>query len=114
MRISDWSSDVCSSDLTVGGTGGTCYAPGLTWNYWPPANQMFRTAPLAAGAVATFVYTVQFPQVITVQDAAEVALRGVWQTQRTVTPIFDRSEVRRVGKEWVSPGRSRWSQYQSN
>src|SRR3546814_7817442 len=34
MRISDWSSDVCSSDL--GGGAGTCECQVRSWCSWPP------------------------------------------------------------------------------
>src|SRR3546814_20928142 len=83
MRISDWSSDVCSSDL----------------------------ADMAA--------------VIGAQDGDNLAHRGSCEPQRQVDfldrhqPLRSRktnrrnsrSEERRVGKEWVSTCRSRWSPY---
>src|SRR3546814_17306294 len=83
MRISDWSSDVCSSDLlrlldeATGGMGEGATLP---------------------GDVAFKLYdTFGFPY-----DLTEDALR----TQ-------GRSEERRGGKECVSTCRSRWSPYQS-
>src|SRR3546814_3956139 len=37
MRISDWSSGVCSSDLASGlrGRGGACFPTGLKWSFIP-------------------------------------------------------------------------------
>src|SRR3546814_6356198 len=70
MRISDWSSDVCSSDLAGDGDGRVDHA-------------RRRHADGAAGAVEQSHAPGQHP----------------------------RSEERRVGKEGVSPGRSRWSAY---
>src|SRR3546814_2984854 len=80
MRISDWSSDVCSSDLleargipavlvTVAATDGS--------------------APREAGT----------KMVVTETDSFATIGGGT------------RSEERRVGKEWVSQCRSRWSPY---
>src|SRR3546814_4663650 len=77
MRISDWSSDVCSSDLKnddpplIVAHGGT-----------------LRVIVAALGAV--------------VEEPA----------RQNATPLaIVRSEERRVGKECVSPCRSRWSPY---
>src|SRR3546814_4120017 len=83
MRISDWSSDVCSSDLLV--------LPLLTFY----ADVM----GLLGGAVmATVVLDISFFQFAR-------------QLNDAVTPWTFRSEERRVGKECVSTCRSRWSPY---
>src|SRR3546814_7550223 len=86
MRISDWSSDVCSSDLRATGDGmaliGTCL---FVW--W--------LAALAAGAEAYAVFVDTF----TYAGGSLNALGYI------------RSEERRVGKECVSTCRSRWSPY---
>src|SRR3546814_6177972 len=89
MRISDWSSDVCSSDLggqglcreisRAGGRGkGDRYPP------WLPG----RTGPSERDARA---------------DCSTRSRPGAGGTGR--------SEERRVGKECVSTCRSRWSPY---
>src|SRR3546814_1320647 len=88
MRISDWSSDVCSSDLPPRahpriyrprqGQGRPVPADGL----WPPRLQKLRPAR---------------------DRDAENGARGVRRAER--------SEERRVGKECVSTCRSRWSTY---
>src|SRR3546814_8930500 len=81
MRISDWSSDVCSSDL-----------PGS-----PPSRGHSESK---AGLTALFL-AVRF----------QVKHRIVAALGHQAEPAGDflRSEERRVGKEWVSTCRSRWS-----
>src|SRR3546814_18673781 len=86
MRISDWSSDVCSSDLFVGGLLGH-------WSVWTQSAVKLLDrihAAVAAGAVS--------PELLGL-DA------------RVTDCNAARSEERRVGKECVSTGRSRWSPY---
>src|SRR3546814_13977960 len=98
MRISDWSSDVCSSDLFVG-----------TLDRSDDVNPHTLTAApspylLSAGSVisASLITGLRsdLPGLVTAQVTAQV---------------FDsptgRSEERRVGKECVSTCRSRWSPY---
>src|SRR3546814_17938198 len=96
MRISDWSSDVCSSDLAVPTPGLEC--GGL------PAHIHHPTGSAATGA--------------TLSEADGV---NAWRTAPRPTASPDgsgatpgrtsRSEERRVGKECVSTCRSRWSPY---
>src|SRR3546814_6267044 len=98
MRISDWSSDVCSSDLAHR-MGDRVH--GRTANMRPtplPAiptrladhnTRMFRIANLADGCAAVGGNSADF-------SGRQCNLR---------------SEERRVGKECVSTCRSRWSQY---
>src|SRR3546814_1641958 len=82
LRISDWSSDVCSSDLGV--VGG-------------PRDALFD-APVAPGVGDAD------------RAAADRRRRGVGpQLDRAV--LRHRSEERRVGKECVRTCRSRWSPY---
>src|SRR3546814_16012825 len=104
MRISDWSSDVCSSDLD---------SRELLASDLPEARQAldlftFRIAGelsrIAAtlGGVDGIVFTAGIgenqPQI-----RAEVCRRLMW-----LGIDLDRSEERRVGKECVSTCRSRW------
>src|SRR3546814_17980396 len=84
MRISDWSSDVCSSDLRFPGRV-------LAW----------QSSSEASGFPAAQIYAV----VLAGQVPAEAHSAG--------SPVRDRSEERRVGKECVSTCRSRWSPYHS-
>src|SRR3546814_8899227 len=92
MRISDWSSDVCSSDLQ---------------------------AHLAAQDVEELR---QFVKAGAAQERADAGHARIGPTGRLLgtrilhrhlhcTELADRSEERRVGKECVSTCRSRWSPY---
>src|SRR3546814_16685536 len=95
MRISDWSSDVCSSDLTV--TGGDVrmairgLAPGESY-------MVMRNGADVSGA---------FERVS--DSEAQGVVTGLRNGDNTVRATVERSEERRVGKEWVSTCRSRWS-----
>src|SRR3546814_10694583 len=88
MRISDWSSDVCSSDLhlVLVGSG----AP-------KPAEHEFLFDKLYPEIVATIP-----------ADPSPAGQMGC-----VAVDAYDkmRSEERRVGKECVSTCRSRWSPY---
>src|SRR3546814_5895889 len=85
MRISDWSSDVCSSDLLAR----VADEPALTVT---EINPEFVVESAASPYDKAFV------------DAATRAVRAAFG---------DRSEESRVGKECVSTCRSRWSPYPS-
>src|SRR3546814_7565170 len=85
MRISDWSSDVCSSDLRAM-TGGE------------PFDACHRTPGKPLDLYAHEVIGGRFEEL---EDTC-VALK---------LPFVRRSEERRVGKECVSTCRSRWSPY---
>src|SRR3546814_5293788 len=89
MRISDWSSDVCSSDLAVEWILEThVHADHLTAAPYLKARLGGRTAI----------------------GARIDAVQGVFKKIFNVEADFatDRSEERRVGKECVSTCRSRW------
>src|SRR3546814_21068695 len=96
MRISDWSSDVCSSDLKgpnqlefqLG------YSHSVTFNA-PEGISFTVEGPTKLGVVG-----------IDKQLVGEVAANI--RKLRKPEP-YKRSEERRVGKEWVSTCRSRWS-----
>src|SRR3546814_15068259 len=92
MRISDWSSDVCSSDL---GQFGAEFDSVPLYQYWLRERERGDDTPLQDYAMAW------------------VAARN----NKFAPPLADRqriqsrSEERRVGKECVSTCRSRWSAY---
>src|SRR3546814_7281585 len=91
MRISDWSSDVCSSDLTK------------------PA------CDVAKGGTMSKHGLVEFDAVLAIARrgsfrAAALEL-GLSTTALSNAIAKLRSEERRVGKECVSTGRYRWSPY---
>src|SRR3546814_4794872 len=94
MRISDWSSDVCSSDLNAA-IGAACVAiidqPGGPRRYG--TNGMLAAILLGSLTAA-------------VTGLASSHSLLIW----LVVPSL-RSEERRVGKECVSTCRSRWSPY---
>src|SRR3546814_9814633 len=97
MRISDWSSDVCSSDLVYP-------VDDLVWDNTNKA-LLFRA------------------DILNVHRLGDVSLEALlerldnndldeYSDIATLIGIeFDRSEERRVGKECVSTCRSRWSRY---
>src|SRR3546814_12576694 len=102
MRISDWSSDVCSSDLL--------------------AEEMAKTEPNGA------IWANQFDNVANREARYRTTGPEIWQqtdgkvdgftcavgsggTLAGILMALKRSEERRVGKECVSTCRSRWSPY---
>src|SRR3546814_19466997 len=95
MRISDWSSDVCSSDLFVARSREQLNIDIPYISAWGIAGPAFSTAagPSANGILTRTTVTIDGPQ-----DA------------RRLKFIQSRSGERRVGKECVSPCRSRATQ----
>src|SRR3546814_10422135 len=86
MGISDWSSDVCSSDL---------------FGAHFPTHRKFCTVDGRAAVEGDILVSVRAPVGrLNLADTTLVIGRG-------------RSDERRVGKECVSPCRSRWSQVHS-
>src|SRR3546814_6222612 len=95
MRISDWSSDVCSSDLVARiGLAERLLAVGREVVFRPDGD---RIVARLVGDQAIHLRIV---------DVVEVGVDLV-----EVLGPDRRSEERRVGKEWVSTCRSRWSRY---
>src|SRR3546814_14959742 len=112
MRISDWSSDVCSSDLIR-----------TTQAY---LKDLFEHNTRFAGRSFQQIYHVDFfrqgekvaecDSWVFRTDRDEARERGTkyTETKGKVVPFTDeqlRSEERRVGKECVSTCRSRWTPY---
>src|SRR3546814_2403864 len=93
MRISDWSSEVCSSDLSKG----------LERRYHRSAHQ----AALLLQPRAQCLSAARANELLIPQPEARTAKQR--QSQREARET--RSEERRVGKECVSTCRSRWSPY---
>src|SRR3546814_14409935 len=99
MRISDWSSDVCSSDL------GAC----MPWlQYLPRAK---RLALGLAGALCCAVAVSATAQQSDSADPHPVVDVNSGAVLLMYHRFGERSEERRVGKECVSTCRSRWSPY---
>src|SRR3546814_13241560 len=121
MRISDWSSDVCSSDLGVFFTAtGADEITGVNCN-----RSTFRWSVPTLGAVRQTIGPLlkQFPDAkrwytITAQYlGGEAMLRAakelINENNRELigNSFHPKSEERRVGKECVSTCRSRWWPY---
>src|SRR3546814_14262580 len=121
MRISDWSSDVCSSDLvkwhpfcsTCCSVGGRfrAFAPSVrqgswTWMGYPVAPVINLTSPIhCVSLFATPLFITQpRPRGSFVAVFVMIAFSAPWFRRAS-------SEESRVGKECVSQCRSRWSQY---
>src|SRR3546814_21004279 len=95
MRISDWSSDVCSSDLSTafagfGGAGMSAFQP--------------REEAFALSSQQRSQWLAGLPAA-----RLELEIKGPLALERLHQRLV-RSEERRVGKEGVSACRSRWSQ----
>src|SRR3546814_6040254 len=108
MRISDWSSDVCSSDLRRDGVGV------VTFNN--PARHNAMSLAMwhgAAEAIAGFADddTVRCIVFTGAGTKAFVAGADISKFENERASVEHRSEERRVGKECVRTCRYRWSPY---
>src|SRR3546814_12374784 len=120
MRISDWSSDVCSSDLGCGQGRQTS----VTWKLSPSglASASLRTAGSIDGSDERFNQCCGYKASRSIADEKSIVqidepdvpfkrFAHIAQalTQHSAQKTARRQEERRVGKECVSPCRSRWS-----
>src|SRR3546814_11783876 len=120
MRISDWSSDVCSSDLLS-----SLVAEQLVV---AEGQRGFRVASISAADLLDLTDARVLLEREAVRRAIERAdassraqimsafhrldrVEAGLHDQHRITGEWDRSEERRVGKECVSTCRSRWSPY---
>src|SRR3546814_18175498 len=100
MRISDWSSDVCSSDLP------------------PERSDMMHAANLTTDRPTpqALINAIGDRDGIDAQSLADIFIEqghSPYEVQRAIQNalekgVRERSEERRVGKECVSPCRARW------
>src|SRR3546814_17975687 len=108
MRISDWSSDVCSSDLR---------ALQLSRQPWrAPKVGSALLDKMTYDALAKITYRDNKTLWREYEDTSGVRFFPLSMYARRAVDIFvieKRLEERRVGKECVRTGRSRWSPYQS-
>src|SRR3546814_18848407 len=97
MRISDWSSDVCSSDLAINDV-----IAGYS-----------EQIALEHGCVAPNAARIAWLEMRTDQASATGHALNVVDDENVRQTLleYSRSEERRVGKECVSTCRSRWSPY---
>src|SRR3546814_7298657 len=91
MRISDWSSDVCSSDLGMAGHG-AAMATTITGNY----------TQTGTGTLGVTVDSLN-------NTAGHLTVNGTAKVDGVIAPA--RSEKSRVGKECVRTCRPRWAPY---
>src|SRR3546814_14963073 len=106
MRISDWSSDVCSSDLVVsmGGmslTNKDRVSDGYQLRQAEKQSDGSTKKMMACMTCGTLFYL-----------KSDIAIsQELQRISSYLEPLAERSEERRVGKEGVSTGRTRWSAY---
>src|SRR3546814_12611441 len=94
MRISDWSSDVCSSDLPRSGRDGHIHPHSVV------SGTFYVAVPPGSGALK--LEDPRLPMLMAAPARTDDA-------PEHLHPFVYRSEERRVGKECVSTCRSRWS-----
>src|SRR3546814_14760849 len=139
MRISDWSSDVCSSDLDevlAGDAGRQRAIHGDAQVLGRPLDQRLgsqhvlhlggadaegqRAEGAVSGGVAVAAddgHTRQGEALLRADDLDDALARVVHAEDRhaelraVLLPSLDRSEARRLGKECVSTGSTGWSPY---
>src|SRR3546814_16957462 len=99
MRISDWSSDVCSSDLF------DTISLVLRWQLWDSGSRSAQRHHAAAQRAELEMRREDL------QRRLELARRAASEDLATALRAVGRSAERRVGNECVSTGRSRWSPY---
>src|SRR3546814_17745329 len=98
MRISDWSSDVCSSDLDTESLAGSYSERGAGFGF---------VFAIIAGLAATF--TACNCVVFAMLPGLACATENVGSPRRlAIKAIGIRSAERREGKEWCSTCRARW------
>src|SRR3546814_18061689 len=102
MRISDWSSDVCSSDLS----GVVRRHPDIRW--LRREADLAKTAALQRKIIDSLWQTVKPGGHLLYATCSIFPQEGEHQATRFLER--HRSEERRVGKECVSTCRSRWCQ----
>src|SRR3546814_19956502 len=110
MRISDWSSDVCSSDLQTMSLPAAAAQLGLIGllQFLP----LFVTTPITGWVADRFDRRWITRVTLCLQVFCALVLAIATHEGVMGLPIlFSRSEERRVGKECVSTCRSRWSPY---
>src|SRR3546814_12154590 len=96
MRISDWSSDVCSSDLSL--------------MYGLIKNHPFHDANKRTAFLCAILHLQKIGRTPTI-DQKSFEDFTVNVAEGNLDTYDGRSEERRVGKECVSTCRSRWSPY---
>src|SRR3546814_14329459 len=112
MRISGWSSDVCSSDLTG-------LRPNIFWFSSIKTGRVCETdnrAQRSCPALKTKYAVLGFTAIIRVDEAASgyknhLLICPLRLPRPAIRPGLQRSEERRVGKKGVSTCKARWWPY---
>src|SRR3546814_12173898 len=118
MRIRDWSSDVCSSDLWDSRTRATRSRPSLPTILDAGLHMRWFASTLLTHGLPVFRNVIHFvpkeqrgffESAFWIRDQMPRTLS--WDTVAKIRERWGRSEERRVGKECVRTCRSRWSPY---
>src|SRR3546814_8606699 len=119
MRISDWSSDVCSSDLFANRTGKMAPEHHRLSRYGTMDLEEIKAIPVVEVADKPSHLYLWVPNALLKEGMEVMSAWGfqyktnlIWHKIRKDGGPDGRSEERRVGKECVSTCRSRWSPYQ--
>src|SRR3546814_20177215 len=104
MRISDWSSDVCSSDLLRETRPTEVYNLAAQSFVQTSFNQPVLTGEITGLGVTRLLDAIRI---------VDPSIRFYQASSREMFGKVQRSEERRVGKECVRTCRSRWSLYHS-
>src|SRR3546814_17753350 len=108
MRISDWSSDVCSSDLHARRFELMKTFRDLLYKH---RDRLVEISKHEAGAATGAAYRAQIDGALSGADGLISEFQRMkWQEDRGVKNENGRSEERRVGEECVSTCRSRGAQ----
>src|SRR3546814_14824634 len=103
MRISDWSSDVCSSDLILP----IVDADGIAAGGAKTGHRGADPAPAAGHQQGSPHFDTSLP-LPRAHGARQVLLTARRPRLGSASPVGRSSEEHPVGKEWVSTGRYRW------
>src|SRR3546814_18064753 len=110
MRISDWSSGVCSSDLPLGMIAGrpAKLAKAARRRHLPP---MTAQPPLQAAIIPVTAFQQNCTLLWCTRTMKGAFVDPGGDLEKLKAAAAQRSEERRVGKECVSTCRSRWAPY---
>src|SRR3546814_19389162 len=113
MRISDWSSDVCSSDLTI--ATGSSIPDRRGGRSGGPLDHSRARRPLrmrffdgGGNLIVTQLREYSRPKAVVVLAPLRLRCGGAVGCRRRGGLAVKRSEGGRVGEEWVMMGRCRW------
>src|SRR3546814_14792092 len=110
MRISDWSADVCSSDLSEGSRVNGHHAESIQDDRLSRLDRRSLSADQAVEGPSLRILRTEELQLLVLLRLARAAGSGQPAADRLLAgAALPRSEVRRFGKECVSTCSFRWS-----